>query len=104
MTVQYLEDPLTCLDVNPFNEFEVLVGNRLGKVALFDLRGTKGIQLKSYPGNHGTTKQMRFHPSQAGYFATLSLDRYMRIYDVKQKSAVNEVSFGENDCCDHKTI
>ncbi|GAV01455.1 hypothetical protein RvY_12165 [Ramazzottius varieornatus] len=91
MIVNYSEDPLTCLDINPQKEFEVLVANRLGKVALFDLRGTKGMVLRAFTGNQGSVRDIQFHPSESDHFAVCGLDRFLRLYKTSQKTFVSEI-------------
>ena len=91
MIVKYSDDPLTCLDVNPQKEFEVLVANRVGKVALFDLRGTKGMQLRAFTGNQGSVRDIQFHPTESDHFAVCGLDRFLRLYKTTQKTFVSEV-------------
>ncbi|OQV16194.1 putative WD repeat-containing protein 74 [Hypsibius exemplaris] len=91
--------PLTSLDLNPQNEFEFIASNTHGNVRLFDVRGTKGLVRKAFTGNAGTVKQISFHPTVAGHFATCGMDRILRFYEVTQKEPISEIYMKSQPTC-----
>ncbi|XP_055354655.1 WD repeat-containing protein 74-like [Paramacrobiotus metropolitanus] len=95
----YGEDPLTSLDVSPHNPDAILLANRLGKVALFDWRGTKALPVRAFTGSQGSVKQALFHPREAGVFGVIGMDRYLRVYRQEQKAPVKEVYLKSQPLC-----
>lgn len=72
------------------DENQVIVGSSQGKLALWDFRkgkGDKGL-FRKYKGCVGAIKDI----GTAGrYFSTAGLDRFLRIYDVKNKRPIQKM-------------
>jgi len=73
---------------------QILVGSGTGKVVAFDWRNTgkkdTGI-VQKYRGCVGSVRSIRPMTSSSSHFATVGLDRFLRIYDVNAPKPAHKV-------------
>ncbi|KAK6622747.1 hypothetical protein RUM43_008590 [Polyplax serrata] len=70
------------------NNNQVIVGSTTGHLMMADLRG-KGKILHRYKGPVGSVRQVAAHP-KLPYFASVGLDRYMRIHHTESRRLLFE--------------
>ena len=76
------------------NEKSLLISNHIGSVFNLDLR--KGFQmLRKFTDADGTITHMELHATQP-YLSTVSLDRYLRVYNTKKGQLVSATHTGQH--------
>ena len=87
LDMNFDEYPITSMSLRNDKEFEVMVGNTQGNMALLDMRQGKVIQ--KYKGFAGTVKHIQCH-STLPLVASCSLDRFLRIHDIQTKELLHK--------------
>ena len=84
--IKWEDEALTAL-CNTNDTNKVLVGSTKGNLALFDFR--KKAMVRKYKGSKGSVRSIAFDET-TGYFASVGLDRFIRIFHVDSKSSAGE--------------
>jgi len=80
---EYEDSPLTSLSVVPGQSNQIVVGTAHGRMARFDLRGTKITEpLNIFKGFAGAVREVVAHPTLPLLFS-VSLDRYLRVHHLE---------------------
>ncbi|XP_041366173.1 WD repeat-containing protein 74-like [Gigantopelta aegis] len=87
LDMNFDEYPITSMSLRNDKEFEVVVGNTQGSMALLDLRQGKIIQ--KYKGFAGTFKHIQCH-SSLPLVASCGLDRFLRIHDIESRELLHK--------------
>lgn len=86
--MKWLEEPITALSLcSSPNQF--LAGNTRGDMGLFDIR-YKMSSVCKYKGFAGSVRGITAHP-QSPYVASCSIDRFVRLHDLKTKKLLKKV-------------
>ncbi|XP_067943636.1 WD repeat-containing protein 74-like isoform X2 [Watersipora subatra] len=80
--MEWGEQPITSLCVNPRNDRQVMVGNTIGEQGLMDLRSMKC--LGKYKGGAGAIRSIQCHPTLP-VVVSCGLDRYVRVHDMQSR-------------------
>nr|ACO15711.1 WD repeat-containing protein 74 [Caligus clemensi] len=76
-------EPLTCMSRISDKEYQILVGTAQGGLAQYDLKmGLKGM-VQKYKGSVGSVRSIYYGN---GHFASVGLDRFLRIYSLGTRS------------------
>eukprot|EP00088_Acartia_fossae_P068436 TRINITY_DN868_c0_g1_i4.p1 TRINITY_DN868_c0_g1~~TRINITY_DN868_c0_g1_i4.p1 ORF type:complete len:495 (-),score=81.88 TRINITY_DN868_c0_g1_i4:37-1482(-) len=73
---------MVCTAMCTINENQVIVGTSTGKLGLWDFRKNEGYRglIRKYKGCVGAVRDISF---SNGYFGVVGLDRFLRIYTIK---------------------
>ena len=94
MASEWLDEaPTSCAALGPD---KLVVGAGTGKLAMFDWRGrpskATGLMVQKHKGCVGSVRSLAVPAaSQGRHFASVGLDRYLRIYDVDNPKPVHKV-------------
>lgn len=87
--MEWLEQPFTAMAVCS-NANQVVVGNSMGEMGLFDLRG-KGSLVHVYKGFFaGSIRSIECHPTHP-YVASCGVDRFVRVHHVETKEMLHKI-------------
>jgi len=89
---QEKDEDLTCTAICTVNENQVLVGTSTGKLALWDFTPNAGYRglIRKYKGCVGAVKSI-FYVRSKEYFGVVGLDRYLRIFSIKEVKPVHNM-------------
>ena len=85
---EWLENPITALELNKTNERQIFTGNTIGQAAMLDIRKKRTVY--AYKGNAGAVKAIS-QCDDGKSIVVGCLDRYVRKYDVSTRVKEAEV-------------
>lgn len=84
---------LTCIAPSYYSEAEVFVGNAIGRTIRHSFHAKLGgdTNCAQFKGNAGSVRQIQQHPQDHRFVATISADRFVRVFDHKKRNMLYQM-------------